>query len=146
MNFLKLSIVTLLMPAALVSCQKEKDITPPAATEKSVPVSEKKSIEGVWAGQSVMSNKNNPVFFSFVIKGEGKLDVIDASQQVMGSGAWTLNGNSFKAAYTVASSGAAYSYSVAADYYSGSPDKFNGTWGYNSNDTGGGFWDMKKIN
>lgn len=146
MKFLKslcIVLMTMLISAAFLACSKGKDVVPEASKRESPVPDATSAINGLWTGKYYGVSKSIPVYFSFKVKSEGRLDVLNAAKDVIGSGIWTLNGNVFKAVYTVSSSG--ITYSVAAGLYN-SPDKFSGTWGYNNSDTDGGFWDMNKTN
>lgn len=147
MNFLKCTMTALALSATFVACQKEKadEIGPvlPAGNEKPAP-GFNESIQGLWIGHSVLYTKSIPVYFSFKIKADGKLDVLNAAQQAIGAGVWTFNGETFRASYSIEVSGGS-SYSVVAAYFD-SPGKLSGTWGFNSADSGGGFWEMDKVN
>lgn len=146
MNLFKLFIISLFISANFAACKKEstQQAEPPSATPSTKPAPGFNSaIQGLWAGHSVLTNKSIPAYFSFKIKDEGKLEVLNATQQVIGTGSWTFNGETFKTSYSITATGKAYS--AAAGYFD-SPGKLSGTWGFNSADNGGGFWEMDKIN
>lgn len=148
------SLFTLFIAATFAGCKKDNDsvLHVETSVEKPIPPPATTPVQGLWIGKQVRTEKSIPVYFSFSISNGGSLDVLDAAKKIIGTGIWTLNGENFKAEYIIASSGE--SFSASAIVYKGSPDKIyggledklSGTWGYNSSDNDGGFWDMSKIN
>jgi len=142
MNFLKITIIALMFSTVFVACQKEKELAPvvPAA-QPSVPNA--KPVQGLWSGKYYGLDKSIPVYFNLLIKADGKLDILNPAQHVIGSGTWQLNEPVFKASLKFSSIGETYSF---AGELSDSPRKLNGTWGYEGSESGGGLWNMDKIN
>ena len=142
MKFLKSTFIVLFFSVAFVACKKDQDISSPQPVDES-PVPEVKSIQGLWAGKYYGLDKSIPTYFSLVIKGAGKVDIVNPAQQVIGSGAWQLNGKHFTASLVFSSYPEAYSF---AGELNDSAHKLEGTWGHASSDNDAGFWDMDKMN
>jgi hypothetical protein len=139
-------LMSMLLSAAFLACSKSEDIrhdvsgsqspvTDPAAGNEST------AIAGLWSGSYFGVEKSIPVYLSFNIKSKEKLEVLDAQKSQIGSGAWTLNNNNFKAVYTIWTSKKIYFF---AGLLSDSPARLIGTWGYSASSCDKGEWDMIK--
>ena len=150
MRFLRLlciALMAMLITATFLACSKNKDSLPEQTTSKTPlpgsPAGDSSSyIIGLWSGEYFGQQKSMAVHFGFRIKDKGQLEVLDAGKTQIGSGSWTLNGNSFKALYTILTSRNIYSF--GGELYS-STGKLNGTWGYGYSMVDGGIWSMEKI-
>lgn len=143
---LKVSLITILLAGAIISCSKEEKISPTPTTNKPAPEPAPATVEpihGIWAGKLYQSDKSIPEYFSFSIQPNGKLDVINTSQQVVAYGNWQLNGNEFKAAFTLISDSTICCVKAEFDPVA---DKLFGTWGYDASFNDGGVWQMDKVN
>lgn len=131
MNFLRIALVAVTMVLA-VACSKNND--------KHVST----TIEGVWVGKYGTGSNNPSSFFSFNIKAGGIIEEIDTNGQVKGTGTWKLENNVLYASYTwLPPSSTKFSVLGAFDASKG---EIVGDWGYGSNATNGGLWDMTKKN
>jgi hypothetical protein len=136
MKFVKFSIITLLLSAAVFSsCKKSSD-------DISSTGQANQSFAGNWVGAYGFGNEVPAIYYRFNIKSNGTIEELNSSGASKGTGTWNLNGNSFTAKYqwkapmnTV--------FSVAATYNSAT-GKLSGTWGYNNNAADGGLWEQAK--
>jgi hypothetical protein len=119
----------------LFSCSKKSDDKAPKAV----------TIEGIWVGKySVLSEPYN-AFYSFKIKANGVLELLNAAEEVTGTGTWELeNGNLFIGTYTWLPPGSK-TFSVLATFKKDTGE-LDGTWGPDDNDYTGGYWYMEKKN
>lgn len=144
MKFLKFSILTILLSTVFIACEKEEAITPdPTPDVTPVPVPEVKPVQGTWMGNRYGLDRSIPVYFGFAIKADAKLDVLNSSKQVIGTGTWSFNNDVFTANYIIISTGVTYS--VQNNFFN-KPDNIGGTWGFDNNLSNGGIWEMSKIN
>jgi hypothetical protein len=142
MNYLKITIIVMLFSSFFVACQKEKELAPEVpAAQPTVPNA--KPVQGLWSGKYYGLDKSIPVYFSLLVKADGKLDILNPAQHVIGSGTWQLNEPVFKTSLKFLSIGETYSF---VGELSDSPRKLNGTWGRGASETDGGLWNMDKIN
>jgi hypothetical protein len=138
--------MAMLISAAFLSCSKSKDLDDIISVSE-VPVPdptpdhEPSAIIGLWSGKYFGIEKSIPAYISFHVKNKGELEVLNTQKNVIGSGIWALEGNSFKAAYTIITSKKYYSFS--GELFA-APDKLVGSWGYNSSFVDGGTWSMTK--
>jgi hypothetical protein len=133
MKQLKFATAFLLSFLLFASCKKDK-----AAIELS-----KAEIAGVYAGKYGTGDNTPASFYSFQVKEDGTMHELNSSGQIIGTGAWTITGTSFRASYhyTFPST----SFFVASGTYDPATKKLTGTWGYGSNDSNGGKWHMTKL-
>jgi hypothetical protein len=144
MKFLKFTIAAFLLSMVFVACEKNKDVIPaPPPPPAPIPVTETKPVQGTWMGNRYGYNKSVPFEFGFNVKAQGKLDVLNASKQVIGTGSWNFDNDVFTAAYIITSSGVTYS--LRSDFFN-KPDNIGGTWGFDSDNSNGGVWEMTKVN
>jgi hypothetical protein len=136
-NLLKMKLLKIVFLLAFglslfTSCKKDKDpVTVPSS-----------QFAGIYVGKYATGNTTPIVFFSFNIKQNGTLDELDETGQVIGTGTWTLNGNTFKATSQYVSPATNVFALIAS--YDASSKKLTGTWGYGHNDKDGGKWHMTK--
>jgi hypothetical protein len=97
---------------------------------------------GVYEGKYGTGNNTPSTFYSFRLNGDGTMQEIDVSGNVVGTGAWTINGTTFRASYHYIFPATAYF--VATGTYDQATKKISGTWGYDDNDKDGGKWNMIK--
>lgn len=132
MKLLKIVFLFALGLSVFTSCKKDKDtITVPVA-----------DIAGKYEGKFGTDNNNPSSFYSFNIKQNGTLEELSSSGEMIGTGTWTLNGNSFRGSYHYIFP--ATSFFVVTGTYDAHSKKITGTWGYGSNDKDGGKWHMTK--
>jgi len=131
---MKISKIILLAAVALtgfVSCKKDND-----------DVSKQTTIEGLWVGTYVNNASGNNFFYSFNIKAGGVIEEINSSGQSLGQGTWKLENDILTATYQWTGGS---KYSVLAAFYK-DKGQLLGDWGYGSNTTNGGTWQMTKSN
>lgn len=142
MNFLKLTSIILFLSMVFTACQKNKDLSPqPPVADTNVP--KEKTIQGLWTGTYYGMDKSVPVHFSLLFKAAGQLDIVNAAQEVIGSGSWQLSGTQFKASLLFLSNAGVCTFSGEL---SDSRLRIEGVWGHDSSNTDGGFWNMDKMN
>lgn len=133
MKALKLSLLVLFTSLFFINCKKDNDSPSNSGTPSS-------SITGVWEGKYGTGSNNPSTFYSFAIKAGGVLQELDQAGQVKGTGTWKLENNIISGSYTYPS-GLKYSILGAFDP---AKKQIVGDWGYGSNATNGGLWDMDK--
>src|SRR5258706_5514211 len=103
MRFLEFTIVVPLKPLAFASEQNKDADLGTATIESLLPVIT--PVGGTCRDDRFGLDKSIPIYLEFEIKAEGKLLVLNAVEQVIGTGIWAFNGDVFGATYTVSSSG-----------------------------------------
>lgn len=113
------------------ACKKDKDpINIPASM-----------IEGAYKGKYGTGSNNPSSFYSFNLKTNGILEEVNNTGTVVGTGTWSISGETFKAKYLTTLPAASYSVKATFDV---ATDKLTGTWGYGNSETDGGKWFMEK--
>ncbi len=144
MRFLKFSILTILLSTFFIACEKEKVAAPePTPDGLPIPVPETKPVQGKWMGNRYSHDKSVPYSFGFDVKADAKLEVLNASKQVIGAGTWSFDNDVFTAAYVITATG--ITYSVRSTFFD-KPDNIEGTWGFDNNNSNGGSWGMSRFN
>ncbi|MGC4103159.1 hypothetical protein [Ferruginibacter sp.] len=98
------------------------------------------SVAGTWTGTYGTGNNNGPNFYSFRLNADGTMQVVSNTGAVIANGTYIFSNNQLSGSYTYTSSGR---FSFAATLQANGA--FNGTWGSNSNTSGGGNWVMSKA-
>ena len=130
MRVLKIALIALFTSGIFVACKKEK-VDKPA-----------QSIEGRWVGKYGFGNDVPSIYFSLNFKPGGVIEEISSSDQVKGTGTWTMMDNVINAHYSWLP-GNPNSFSIVAAF-DASTGKLLGNWGYGSSATDGGLWEMTK--
>lgn len=131
MKHLQFIFLLVLSIGSLVACKKDKeDINIPASM-----------VEGQYEGKYGTGNNNPSSFYSFNIKANGVLEEVSNTGNVVGTGTWTISGETFKGKYLTTFPAASYSVKATFDV---ATDKLTGTWGYGDSETDGGKWFMDK--
>ena len=128
MKHLKILFLFVASTAFFTSCKKEKadiNITP-------------SMVQGMYEGTG---NNAPSSFYSFNVKENGVLEELNNSGMVVGTGTWTISGETFKGKYLTVFPTASYSVKATFDL---TTDKLTGTWGYGDSETDGGKWFMNK--
>ncbi|MBC7935887.1 MAG: hypothetical protein H7Y86_11105 [Rhizobacter sp.] len=111
--------------------------------EEAAPIEAAVAIVGKWVGKSSVLSEPYNNHFSFRIHAGGILERIDANGQKTGEGTWAFysNDEAITGSYTL-TGGEAFSIIANFDKYTGELD---GTWGTGTQQYGGGYWYMKKV-
>lgn len=112
-----LSIITLVLSIASISCKKDNTVS-------SIP---SPSLAGTWKGQYDYNGYPDRYYYSFELNANGSLKEVNAYGVIVGEGIWKLSGSSFTATYKSLGS-AGKTYSVTATY-DANGKKLTGTWG-----------------
>lgn len=132
MRILTTVFLSVFFIASITSCSKDKDPV-------SVPTTE---FAGKYVGKYGTGNNTPSVFFSFNLKQNGTLEELDETGEVIGTGAWSISGNTFHGTSHYIFPLTNF-FALTANYEA-SKKKLTGTWGYGNNDKDGGKWYMTK--
>lgn len=130
----KISNLTLLvvLSASLFACKKQKDDVP------------NQPIVGFWKGNYGNSAATPSNFYAALIRADGTIrmygDYTDTTTANKAEGTYQFNNNTITARYTYLVGGAVFSISATMS----NNNLLEGTWGPNTNTTGGGTWNMNK--
>ncbi len=133
MQLRNLLIAGLLSVMVFASCSKKND-----DIKANVP------IEGTWVGKSSILSEPYNNFYSFKIKTGGILERLDNNGVKIGEGTWAFynDGIGITGTYTI-TGGDTFSIIASFDKVNG---KLDGTWGNGTQEYGGGYWYMNKVN
>lgn len=129
----KFLVVAIVIAACIfVSCRKSKEAPTPES-----------KMAGTWEGLYGNNNDVPYVYFAFIIKKDGTLQVKadEKDDPMTGTGTWTLQEDVFKAVYHY--DGEDYNFNVAAKLDEAQM-KITGSWGNGDKDADDGEFFMKK--
>lgn len=101
------------------------------------PASSASTLTGRWTGTYGSGSQEGPNYYSFMFNADGSFQLYNNGGQVIASGTYTGSPSQFSATYSY-SSGGTYSVAGAVD----ASGVLRGTWGSNTNTSGGGRWVM----
>ncbi|MFT3910835.1 MAG: hypothetical protein QM737_15565 [Ferruginibacter sp.] len=141
MNFLKISVIAALLLFCLISCKKDDAIVNRSPGNNSV-TNNIDIIKGLWIGEYKITTRSTPAYFSFDIQPNSQLYLLNAANEVIGSGSWALNDSTFNAYYIVTAT--QQSHFVTGLLHT-CPTKLAGKWQFNNNYEDEGEWWMEKM-